>query len=784
MRNRTLIKQLTLGVAIAAISQISFAQAPQGRVYGDGIPFGLSDLAPSRAREKLESLPGPAQARALEWLNSFSFHESDLEFISFDGEGGVFYQDTVLPDTTEQAQSTQDSLSFEAAADVFVLHSKPGSSNILFIDFDGHEISDTAWNYHGEPTYSASAFNTEGDDGTFSSTERAQIQEIWHRIAEDFAPFDIDVTTEQPATFNSTTGRVLITRSVDTTGQPMPSSSAGGVAYVGAWGRSDYSYYSPAMVYYDNLSSATYYIAEAASHEAGHNLSLSHDGDASSSYYSGHGSGYVSWAPIMGVGYYNNVTQWSKGEYSGATQTQDDLSIITGHIGLRNDDHSDTSSASTELTLTGGSLIEVSNPETDPANLYSGNKGIIEDRTDVDTFTFVTGGGTVDINATPAWDAFYRSNKRGANLDIELTLLDDSGMIATSDPVDDTSAQILASVSAGRYYLKVTGVGNAISPYSDYGSLGQYFLSGAIPASGGGDTTAPNPDQMTWSAMPSATDRVTVEMTASTATDDSGTVEYQFVCVAGGPNCSISAWQSSTFYSASNLTAGTTYSFEVSARDLSNNVTLPSTQASATTPANISPTANDDSASTDQDNAVSIAVLANDTDPEGDTLSVVSVGSGLNGSTSTDGSTVTYTPDGGFSGTDSFSYTTGDGFGGNDSALVTITVIALETNTPPIARDDATSLTTETTVQIPVLRNDSDADYDQLTIVSVTRGKKGVATVSGNTITYTAGKKPGSDTLSYTISDGQATSTATISVSLTGDTGGGGGDKCHPRRGC
>ena len=96
----------------------------------------------------------------------------------------------------------------------------------------------------------------------------------------------------------------------------------------GRTGTYDYAYYSPALVYYENLANGQpRYVAEAASHEAGHNLSLSHDATGSSSYYSGHGSGAVSWGPLMGTGYNRNVSQWSRGEHSDASNTQDDTGI-------------------------------------------------------------------------------------------------------------------------------------------------------------------------------------------------------------------------------------------------------------------------------------------------------------------------------------------------------------------------------------------------------------------------------------------------------------------------
>ena len=71
-------------------------------------------------------------------------------------------------------------------------------------------------------------------------------------------------------------------------------------------------------VFENNLGNSSKNISEAASHEAGHSFGLSHDGNNSTSYYAGHGTGTTGWAPIMGVGYNRNVTQWSKGDYANA----------------------------------------------------------------------------------------------------------------------------------------------------------------------------------------------------------------------------------------------------------------------------------------------------------------------------------------------------------------------------------------------------------------------------------------------------------------------------------
>lgn len=585
-------RRLSLSIATALLV-VAGAQAPAANP-GVGHGYGLTrfdpgelrsveDLPPGQLRRRIESLSPVAQANALKWLRNISISGADLDQLRVDIGGGVFVADTQRPpDTAPAAAKTAMAAAF-APSDAFILHSRPGSTKRVYLDFNGHSFTATAW---GAGTYNAQAFSQDADRSTFSDAERTAIIEIWHRVAEDLAPFDIDVTTEEPASFNGTTGRVVITEDQQADGSAMPSAGAGGVAYVNVFGASNYhTYYSPALVYADNLGpNVSTYIAEASSHEFGHNLGLSHDGTATVAYYAGQGSGLVSWAPIMGNSYYNNVTQWSKGEYVGANQTQDDLAIIAGKLGYRADDHGNTVGTATPLRVNADGTVDASNPEIDPFNLLPQNKGVLNNAADVDVFTFNAAAGTVSFTVTPAWDAFYRATtRRAANVDVGLELLDAAGnVIASNEPATDTMATVSASVAGGAYALRISGVGNAGVPYSDYASIGQFFINGSI-VPGSTDTTAPNPNPMTFAVLPAGTSSSTISMTATTATDAGGAVQYRFNCTSGGTGCVASAWQAGAGYIANGLAASTSYTWTVQARDPAGNVTAASTPASAST---------------------------------------------------------------------------------------------------------------------------------------------------------------------------------------------------------
>ncbi|MGH8171781.1 MAG: Ig-like domain-containing protein, partial [Rhodanobacteraceae bacterium] len=179
------------------------------------------------------------------------------------------------------------------------------------------------------------------------------------------------------------------------------------------------------------------------------------------------------------------------------------------------------------------------------------------------------------------------------------------------------------------------------------------------------------------------------------------------------------------------------------------------------------PVANDDAATTVAPAPVTINVLTNDSDPDGDPLTLQSVTQPASGSAAISGTVVVYTPAAGFVGTDTFDYTINDGRGGTATATVTVTITP-PPNAPPVAVDDATTTAFATPVTIDAIANDSDPDGDALTIISVTTPIGGTATIANNRIDYVPSRAfTGLDTFSYTISDGHGhTTSANISVDV------------------
>jgi alpha-tubulin suppressor-like RCC1 family protein len=442
-----------------------------------------NDFLPASLRAELNRLPARARERALSRLERLHVPREDLADLHVTAGGQVYYAcrlSAVNPAAAAVATVSAGAARASATADGDpvaiaappVRHSRPGSVNVLYLDFNGHAISGTAWNSTEQPVLQALPYDTDGDPTTFSATEQAAIIEIWERVSEDYAPFEVDVTTEEPATFTSTTGRAVITSARDASGITMPSGEAGGVAFIDVFGDPAYvAEWSPALIYYDNVTGAGG-VAEAVSHELGHNLGLSHDGTTNSAYYHGHGTGDTSWAPIMGTGYDHNVSQWSKGEYYQANNPQDDLAIIAAHTGYRTDLAGATTAAASPMT-TSGNLVSAS--------------GVLSPSTGAAVYSFNTAAGPIALAA-----ATYRApgGTHGGDADLKLELLDATGAtVAVADPADSTDASLTYdAATAGIYYVRLTaaGTGDPFSStptgYTNYASYGRFALTGTIVA--------------------------------------------------------------------------------------------------------------------------------------------------------------------------------------------------------------------------------------------------------------------------------------------------------------
>lgn len=347
----------------------------------------------------------------------------------------------------------------------FLLSSRPTAPAVIYIDFDGETVTDPLWN--GGATIVAEPSGLNG----------WQIVDAWRRVAEDYRPFNVDVTTNR-ARYDATPAkrrmRCIVTTSNGWFG------SVGGVAYTSSWrqsGSGSFSSTIPCWAFTNLLAGSPRNIAEAVSHEIGHTLGLSHDGvkDAGGSttaaYYTGHAAGSTGWAPIMGMGYFQNLVQWSKGEYPGANNREDDLVILTsyfnGVIYLADDAAATTADASALRFGADGAVDTV---------------GLIGRSDDVDAYAFITTGGLVSF--TFSAEAGGDAGAGLSNLDVRATLYDAAGqVVAGASPSDSLAADFSAVVAPGTYYLVVEGTGEGTLPdgYSRYGSMGRYAIAGTVP---------------------------------------------------------------------------------------------------------------------------------------------------------------------------------------------------------------------------------------------------------------------------------------------------------------
>lgn len=425
------------------------------------------------------------------------------------------------------------------------LNSLSGAAASLYLDFDGH--FDAVWGSYSNVT--TPVFDQDGDLTTFSDGELATIQSIWSRVAEDFIPFKMNVTTVEPPSFaNGAALRVAIG------GDGLWSGGTyGGVAYVNAFTN---SIANTVYVFPKNLSNGNAkYTAEASSHESGHGFGLQHqslydaNGTKTNEYYSGPGDGR---APIMGNSYSATRGLWWYGTSATSSTTyQDDLLVIsrsTNGFGYRTDDHGDTVAAATPLNVSGSQV--------------SGS-GILTSTADRDFFSFSTEAGQISLTVSVPANI--------NNLDSSLELRDSGGtLLASAAPTTSFGATITQTVVAGSYRLVVASNGS-------YGDVGQYTVSGTIIANVNGVNA---PTNLTATAV--STSQINLAWTDNATNETGYTVERSSDGATWSSLATLAA--GSISYADGSLVAGTSYFYRVRAFNASANSDYSNVASTTTVP--------------------------------------------------------------------------------------------------------------------------------------------------------------------------------------------------------
>ena len=452
----------------------------------EGLRSGAEAVRLLERTGRLDELAARTGLDAGELARTVAFDRSLL----VDSEGRMIAVCPVAPapadDSPFLAVTDPDSIPLSQA---FNLSSRPGASKTMYLDFTGYALpAGTLWEQWETGAWDFDPYDTDGDPSTFSDQERREIIEQWVQIVEDFAAWDLNITTADPGS-----DALLRASELDQnygirnimTQQPEGFGPAfGGIAPVGVFGgvvqdTLDVHSYICFSVNKGSLNGSM-----TASHEAGHTLGLLHDGLDDLTYHPGSiDDGSSSWGPIMGAPFGRNISQWSDGDYPNATNFQDDLLIFTqapNNLPLLADDHAGIFSSATPLP--GGQTGE----------------GTIAP-SDLDIFR---------VEAPCGVDALSLNvSGEGPNLDARVTVTrqSDGAVVADLDPNGTPAINATLSLAPGVYFFTVRPSFEPVTdgPISDYGSIGQYEITvdlttGCCPADVNGDGTASPADFTAW----------------------------------------------------------------------------------------------------------------------------------------------------------------------------------------------------------------------------------------------------------------------------------------------
>lgn len=377
--------------------------------------------------------------------------------------GFGYFESVPLPPNVDDGSGSGTAGSETPLTTLPLLSSRPGAPVNVVLKLDGYTDDSPGWiafRNRGSGPIVTPAFDLDGDRLTFNDEERRQIEEIWYRVAEDFAPFDVNVTTIIPDQINDFETAVVVIGGANDWAP-----AAGG------WGALDGFSTSRANTSYvfSELFFTPHQISSASAHESGHTLGLSHQStyDANGNKTAEYNPGDAISGPIMGVGYdTTRDTFWLGPSSASATTIQDDMASLTktGNqtFAHRIDDHGDTFADPT-LIAVDGPIITLD--------------GTLEQNDDIDMFRFATNAGEISFNVDGLdLNQIYgvQNITPGTNADLILRLYDGNGtLLAEDDPTGSFSAAINMTVPAGHYFVSVSST-------DQYGAIGNYTLTGEI----------------------------------------------------------------------------------------------------------------------------------------------------------------------------------------------------------------------------------------------------------------------------------------------------------------
>lgn len=342
-----------------------------------------------------------------------------------------------------------------------LLDSLPGAPRTLYLDFTGNFEADWWQNFRGHEDHYQNlvtpAFDTDGNPNAFSEREQDAIRRIWATVAEDFAPFNINVTTHYYGALDDGKALKVAIGGTDEWLQRDEGVHPSGTSEIRSF-LTDAP--NTVFVFSRNFGSTSLHqlqIGTTASHEAGHAFGLHHRSIWSAdgkSIVNEHDPGTGEWTPIMGQNTSADRTTWSRGVTAeGPNSLQDEFAMLGGILGFRSDEQG-------TKTLTGGTSAAIRAPLT--------GGGLINTVQDVDTFEFSTSGGVVKVVVT--------ANQVGPNLIPRAELWSSTKLLKAGTPgstgtsvADPKLSVIEMTLAAGTYFVKVTSVG-------DYGDMGQYTV--------------------------------------------------------------------------------------------------------------------------------------------------------------------------------------------------------------------------------------------------------------------------------------------------------------------